>query len=104
MFPSGTGVPISLSQGDTIYDTQGFTFDPSWNFVNMYIAVFIQNDTGKEVQQAAKWTIPVDVPAISYKGNYIDDSSGDNDGRADPGETVDMIISLYNNPPPFQPA
>jgi len=104
MFPSATGISISMSQGETIYDTQGFTFDPSWNFVNMYIAVFIQNETTKEIQQAAKWTIPVDVPAISYKGNYIDDSSGDNDGRADPGETVDMIVSLYNNPPPFQPA
>ena len=104
MFPSATGISISMSQGDTIYDTQGFTFDPSWNFVNMYIAVFIQNETTKEIQQAAKWTIPVNIPAISYKGNYIDDSSGDNDGRADPGETVDMIVSLYNNPPPFQPA
>ncbi|TES90460.1 MAG: hypothetical protein E3J87_10020, partial [Candidatus Cloacimonadota bacterium] len=104
MFPSATGVSISMSLGDTLYDNQVFTLDPSWDFTNIYIAVFIQRNTNKEVQQAAKWKIPVNIPAISYMGNYIDDSSGDNDGRADPGETVDMIVSLHNAAPPFQPA
>jgi len=103
MFPSAGGVSISMSVGDTLYDTQNFTFDPSWNFLNSYIVVFIQNDATKEIQQAAKWVIPIEEPCITYAGNYIDDSSGDNDGRADPGETVDMIVSLYNSPP-FKPA
>lgn len=105
MFPSATGVSISLSQGDTIYDTQGFTFDPSWDFTKMYIAVFIQRDTNREMQQAAKWTIPINTPAISFIGHLIDDSAtGDNDQRADPGETVDMVASIKNAGPPFQPA
>jgi hypothetical protein len=103
MFPSASGVSISMSQGDTLYNNQNFTFDPSWNFINSYIAVFVQNESTKEIQQSAKWVIPIDVPNISYVGHYIDDSSGDNDGRADPGETVDMIVSLYNSPP-FKPA
>jgi hypothetical protein len=105
MFPSATGVSISLSAGDTIYDTQGFTLDPGWDITHMYIAVFIQRDTNKEVQQAAKWTIPINIPAISYVDNLIDDSAtGDNDNRADPGETVDMIVTLKNADVPFQPA
>jgi hypothetical protein len=103
MFPSATGVSISMSQGDTIVDTQSYSFDPEWNFINSYIAVFIQCDTDKEVQQAAKWSIPINVPNISIVDKEIDDSSGDNDGRADPGETVNLILSLYNSPP-FMPA
>jgi len=99
MFPSANGVPISLSTGDTVNDNQSFTFDPSWNFINSYILVFIQTDLNKEIKQAAKWRIPIDVPNLTYVGHSIDDSSGDNDGRADPGETVDMIVSLYNSPP-----
>jgi len=99
MFPSASGVSISMSQGDTLYDSQNFTFDPSWNFINSYIAVFIQTDSNKEIKQAAKWRIPINVPNITFTGYSIDDSSGDNDGRADPGETVDMIVSLYNSPP-----
>jgi hypothetical protein len=103
MFPSATGVSISMAQGDTLYDTQNYSFDPDWNFINSYIAVFIQCETNKEVQQAAQWSIPINVPNISIVDKLVDDSSGDNDGRADPGETVDLIISLYNSPP-FMPA
>jgi hypothetical protein len=98
MFPSASGVSISLSQGDTITDTRAFTLDPSWDFFNSSIAVFIQRDATKEVQQAAQWELPVSGPDISFAGEYIDDSSGDNDHRADPGETVDMIVSIFNTP------
>ncbi len=98
MFPSAGGVSVSMSLGDTIYETQNFTFDPSWNFINCIFVVFIQNDSNREVQQAAKWCIPVDVPNLTNTGHSIDDSSGDNDKRADPGETVDMIVPLYNDP------
>jgi hypothetical protein len=103
MFPSAAGVSISMAQGDTLYDNQNFTFDPDWNFINSYIAVFIQRDTNKEIQQAATWSIPINVPNITVVDKVVDDSSGDNDGRADPGETVDLIVSLYNSPP-FMPA
>ncbi len=96
MFPSASGVPISISQGDTVYDTRNFSLDPSWDFFNTNIAVFLQTDATKEVQQAAQWELPISGPDISFAGEYIDDASGDNDHRADPGESVDMIISLKN--------
>ena len=100
MFPSASGVSISMSQGDTLYDNRNFTFNTSWNFLNSYILVFIQDDSDKEIQQAARWTIPITIPNISYVGSDIDDSSGgNNDHRADPGESVNMIVSLYNCPP-----
>jgi hypothetical protein len=36
-------------------------------------------------------------PVISFKGYTIDDTSGNNNGRADPGETVNMTVTLKNS-------
>ncbi len=33
---------------------------------------------------------------IVYQGNSIEDPGGDGDGRADPGETVDMTVDIFN--------
>jgi hypothetical protein len=47
------------------------------------------------------WQFPLSVtvkkPAINISGIYMNDSSGNNNGIADPGETIDLIVNLSNN-------
>ncbi|MFQ5906085.1 MAG: T9SS type A sorting domain-containing protein, partial [bacterium] len=45
----------------------------------------------------AKWKIPIDIPNLSYVDNVVIDSLGNADGRADPGEDVEMIVTLEND-------
>jgi hypothetical protein len=64
--------------------------------LNLEFVVFVQSNTTKEVLQAGKWKIPMDIPNLSCESNTVDDNSGNNDGRADPSETVDLIVNLEN--------
>ncbi|MFQ6092987.1 MAG: M1 family aminopeptidase [bacterium] len=38
----------------------------------------------------------VTAPVVSYATHWVDDSGGNGDGRADPGETVNVIVTLNN--------
>lgn len=38
-----------------------------------------------------------DGDEVVYAGNALDDSSGDDDGRADPGEAIDLTVELRND-------
>ncbi len=98
MFPSPTGVALTISEGDTVYDSQDFRVDPGWDFLNCEVVVFVQSDNGREVLQATRWPIPADFPGLYYVGNTVYDSLGNNDGRTDPGETVEMVVTLGNEP------
>ncbi len=99
MLPTSSGELVSLSSpGDTLVRQRDFTLDTSWVLQNCEIVVFIQSDQSKEVLQAAKWQVPIDVPNLSYVANLVVDSTGNSDGRADPGESVDMIVTLENDP------
>ncbi|MBN2056863.1 choice-of-anchor J domain-containing protein [bacterium] len=40
---------------------------------------------------------PCDVPVIVHESHVIDDSSGDGNGQPNPGETIDMPLTVYNN-------
>ena len=37
------------------------------------------------------------APVLTYHGFSIDDAAGNNNGKLDPGETADLIVSLKNN-------
>ncbi|TET46273.1 Omp28-related outer membrane protein [candidate division TA06 bacterium] len=99
MLPNANGESINISSpGDTIMRSRDFTLDSTWVLQNCEIVVFVQSDNTKEVLQGAKWKIPIDVPNLAYIENLIVDSLGNGDGRADPDEAVDMIITLENDP------
>ena len=98
MLPGSGGELISISTpGDTLIRQRDFTLDPGWTLQNCEIVVFVQSDNTKEVLQAAKWKIPIDVPNLSYAGEIVIDSTGNSDGRADAGEDVDLVITLEND-------
>ncbi|MBN2053686.1 hypothetical protein JW905_02110, partial [bacterium] len=40
---------------------------------------------------------PCDVPVLQHQSHVIDDSAGNNNGEINPGETISMPVTLYNN-------
>jgi hypothetical protein len=50
-FPSISGVPLTIANGQTKADSQAFTMLPGWNMNNVRIAVFVQSDQTREILQ-----------------------------------------------------
>jgi hypothetical protein len=89
--------PLTISQpGETVTIRWDFTFDPSWNRFQMGAAAFVQSDENKVVLQALSLPPGIFYPFLSFEGMQVNDESGDNDGRAEEGETVDLVITLHN--------
>jgi hypothetical protein len=83
-FPTVTGVPISISQGSTVVDTQDFVLSSNWEFSNCEIVVFVQNDITREILQGAKIPLSelyicgdtngdhiINMSDLSYLANYL---------------------------------
>jgi len=61
MLPDANGVPITITQGQTVTFQRSITLAPAWVPENCKIIVFVQNNTDKKVQNAE--VIGVDVLA-----------------------------------------
>ncbi len=61
MLPTAGGVPITLSAGETVVDTQEFTIDPNWDQNNCQIVVFVQEDISHQVHQSEVTDVMVNV-------------------------------------------
>lgn len=96
MFPDTMGIEITTVQGDSVIESALFAVAPAWDLAQSEIVVFVQSDYTHEVVQTAKMAIPLDVPYLSESSVAVDDAGGDGDGRAEDGETVDVIITLEN--------
>jgi hypothetical protein len=97
MIPGSSGESVTItSPGDTVIKSRNYSVDPSWNMLNLEFVVFVQSNSTREVLQGGKWKIPMDIPNLAYESSTVDDASGNGDGRADPTETVDLIVSLTN--------
>lgn len=96
MLPDVNGVPIVIDSGQTIVDTQEFTADTLWVIPNCEFIVFLQDDNTKEILQSAMQHVTIHHPSIHLVDVSIDEQTGNNNGRAEPGETVNLIVTLTN--------
>jgi len=62
-FPDTLGVPLAMTQGDTVDHSEQFVIDPAWTAENCGIVVFVQDDTTREVLQAAQAPVVAPGPA-----------------------------------------
>ncbi len=96
-FPDVYGEVISFLPGVPVMRQAPFVLGPAWVEENLECVVFVQNDTSKEVYQAAKIFFHLDQPELVVTTIVIDDSAGgDGNGRLDPGESADLTITLAN--------
>jgi hypothetical protein len=99
MAPSAYGQVFTASSGDTTQYTATITLDPSWELQNLDLVCFVQNNTTHEVIQSTQEAIPLDFPNILIEEYQLADPTGNNDGRVDPGETGEMVVTLQNQVP-----
>lgn len=97
--PSASGQSFSAAANDTVTYTASFSLNSSWSLDNLDFAAFVQNNTTKEILQAALKEMPLDFPNLLLTDYTVSDSLGNGDGRVDPGETGEMVITLENQIP-----
>lgn len=95
MAPTASGQAFSAAANDTVHHTATIALNPSWQIANLDIACFVQNNTSKEVIQSHCEQVPVNFPGL-YFVSYTLQDNGNNDGRAEPGETASVFITLGN--------
>ncbi len=97
--PSASGLSFSATAYDTATYTASFSLNSSWSLDNLDFAAFVQNNTTKEILQATLKEMPLDFPNILLTEYTVSDPTGNGDGRVDPGETGEMVITLSNQIP-----
>ncbi len=82
----------------TSYIADGFAFTVSSHAPDKHNITFdlTVNGTNRDTWQGS-FVVPVHAPVIQYPIVTIDDASGNNNGILDPGETVDVTVTLTNN-------
>jgi hypothetical protein len=97
--PSASGQSFSAVANDTATYTASFSLNSAWSLDNLDFAAFVQNNTTKEILQAALKEMPLDFPNLLLTEYTVSDPTGNGDGRVDPGETGEMVITLANQVP-----
>jgi hypothetical protein len=92
----GTETIASLAAGGSTTINNAYTFNIANNIANGTPAAF----TITMVSGANTWTHNfsqvINAPALAFGNMTIQDTSGNNNGRLDPGETVTVIMPLNN--------
>ncbi len=82
----------------TAYSATAFAFDAASNTPDGHVVKFDLTVTGTAKETwVSSFNIPVHSPAVEYVSMSIDDSQGGNgNGKLDPGETVELVVTLHN--------
>ncbi len=92
-----TEIIASLDPGITTILNPAFGISISGDIANGTVASFdLTMSSGTETWEHS-FTMVVNSPSVSFGSMQIYDSSGNNNGRLDPGETADIHITLSNS-------
>ena len=95
MCPDARGIPLTIQEGQTVDVTTQYNLQPDWVTDNCNMVVFVQSEITYEIFQAAQCKV-YDVVLEDFT---LDDSEGNGNGRPDPGETVNLVVSIENKGP-----
>ena len=95
-FTNDTQVFGDILPGASITINDAFAFDVDYLIVDQTNVIFnIEATDGTDI-----WTSQIVIqshaPLLEFSEFEIDDSSGNNNGRLDPGETVDITVQIVN--------
>lgn len=122
MLPDYNGIAFNIQPGEAFVDSQTYVLDPSWNYKNCYVVVFVQrDDLDKPILRSAKCTYftwifgnangdgAVTISDIVYLINYlfwggpppVPLAAGDpnNDCVVDGSDVVYLINYIFKNGP-----
>ncbi len=87
----------TINSGQIITVTDGFAFTVNDNVPDLHNVLFELNATDGTDIWTSFFTITLHAPVLEIGEMMIDDSSGNNDGVLDPGETVTITIPVLND-------
>lgn len=88
----------NIAANDTVDVTDGFQFIVTDSIPNEEVVTFeitAQDDTGETWESS--FTITGHSPELNFNSFDVDDSNGNNNGKIEPGETVNLIVYIENN-------
>ncbi|MBN1338771.1 MAG: hypothetical protein JXA03_05570 [Bacteroidales bacterium] len=84
-----------FTPGQVKYLEDAFAFDVALDIPNAHIIMFTVEATGDSTWTST-FTITGCAPDLSLAACLINDETGNNNGRLDPGETADIVIPVKN--------
>jgi len=88
----------TIPAGETVTITNGFEINALENIPDLHIVMFGLDVTGTSGREtwSSIFAIPGHAPILEMAEYLVDDSTGNNNGRLDPGETATIRISALN--------
>lgn len=94
MLPDANGESVTIPANGTITRSRNFTISSSWNENNCHIVVFVQASS-KEIYQGAETGI-IQEPEPLWYDYTLNEVSGNNNGFAEPGESIELKVLAKN--------
>lgn len=88
MLPNASGEAVTIPAADTIIRSRNFTIGSTWNELNCKIVVFVQA-ASKQIYQGDEIAI-IQEPKMEYYGLSLSEISGNGNGWAEPGESIEI--------------
>lgn len=86
-----------ILQGDTVSVIDGFEFEVANNVPDGGLIAFkITSEDQNGMSWVSNFMIIGHAPKMHYQSFSINDNAGNGDGRLDPGETVDLTLTISN--------
>ncbi|HPN41307.1 MAG TPA: C25 family cysteine peptidase, partial [Candidatus Cloacimonadota bacterium] len=88
----------SLAAGASSTATNAYSFTIANNIANGTVAQFtITSTMSGQTPWVYNFSLTINAPALAFGNITIQDPSGNNNGRLDPGETVTLVMPLNNS-------
>ncbi len=88
----------TIAPGDTVFVTEDYQVTAISSIPDMHLAVI---DLSASADTRDTWVTSFSLtghaPVLAMEGYSIDDASGNNNGRLDPGETVQLTVNALNS-------
>ncbi|MBE9491400.1 MAG: T9SS type A sorting domain-containing protein [Bacteroidetes bacterium] len=86
----------TITAGDTVIIPDAFMFDVANDIPDNHNILFNITSTGDEVWNSSFFD-EAHAPELVLEGYIINDPGGNNNGKLDPGETAELIITIENS-------
>ena len=87
----------TIGAGQTKTINQGFSYNVAANIPDGHIVQFTVTATGSKATWTSYFSLEAHAPILEFTYYTILDPTGNNNGRLDPGETVDLKMNIKNS-------